>query len=115
MNNEVCSLLITGISLVIATISLGMMIWLHRRTSELQKSMAKRTKDTLEFMVNLVINAAADPRALRRLIIDYYKAKEWRGGLVRGEDCKYHIAYEMPSRATLNIDDIEITIIGFQI
>jgi hypothetical protein len=114
MNNEVCYLLISVISLIIAIISLGMMIGLHRRTSELQKSMTKRTRDTLEFMVNLVINAAADPKTLRRLISDYVKEKAWRGGLFRGEDCKYHIAYKMPSRDMLKIDDIEITVIEFK-
>lgn len=114
MNNYDCSILIAVISLVVAIISLCIMIALYFITSGLQKSMAKRTRDTLEFIVNLIINAAADPRTLRRLVIDYYKVKEWRGGLVRGEDCKYHIAYEMPSRDTLNIDDIEITIVGFR-
>lgn len=99
------------IALVVATLSFFMMIWLHYRTSNFQKSVAKSTRDNLEFIVNLVINAAADPRTLRRLIDDYYKEKEWRGGLLRGEDCKYHIAFVMPSRDTIKIGDIEITAI----
>lgn len=102
------------IALVVAILSFLMMIWLHYRTSNFQKSMAKSTRDNLEFIVNLVINAAADPRTLRRLIDDYAKNKEWRGGVFRGEDCKYHIAYEMPSRETIKIGDIEITVIKFE-
>ena len=98
-------------ALVVAILSLGLMIWLHWRTSGLQKSMAKRTRDTLEFMVNLVINAAAEPQTLRRLIDDYAKNKEWRGGVSRGEDFKYYISFEMPDRETLKIGDIEITVI----
>ena len=99
---------------VVAILSLGMMIWLHWRMSRLQKSMAKRTRDTLEFIVNLVINAAADPKTLRRLIDDYAENKEWRGGVSRGEDWKYHISYVMPSRDTIRIGDIEITVIKCQ-
>jgi len=98
-------------ALVVAILSLGMMIWLHWRTSGLQKSMAKRTRDTLEFIANLVINAAADPQTLRRLVDDYGKNKDWRGGLSRGEDFKYHISYEISGRETLKIWDIEITVI----
>jgi hypothetical protein len=102
------------IALVVATLSFFMMIWLHFRTSRFQTSVAKSTRDNLEFLVNLVINAAADPRTLRRLIDDYAKVKEWRGGVFWGEDCKYHIAYEMPRRETITIGDIEITVIKME-
>ena len=101
-------------ALVVAILSFFMMIWLYWRMSRLQKFMAKRTRDTLEFIVNLVINAAADPRTLHRLIDDYAENKEWRGGVSRGDDCKYHISYEMPSRNTISIGDIEITVIKCQ-
>ena len=98
-------------ALVIAILSLLMMIWLHVRTNGLQKFMAKRTRDTLEFIVNLIINAAADPKTLRRLIDDYAENGEWCGGVSRGGDGTYHISFELPSRNTIRVGDIEITVI----
>ncbi len=100
------------IGFIVAVVSLVLMIWLHRRTSGLQDIIAKSTKDALEFIVNLVINAAADPRTVRRLIDDYSKNNnEWRGGVSRGDDFKYHISWEIKSREPLRIGDIEIKVI----
>lgn len=101
-------------ALVVAILSFTMMVYLYLRTKDLQKSMAKHTRDTLEFMVNLVINAAADPKTLRRLIEDYAKVGEWRGGVSRGKDGNYHLSYKMPSRETIKVDDIEIVVIECQ-
>lgn len=100
------------IAFIISLLSFILMLWLNNRMDLLQKTLYNRTKATLEFLTNLVINAAADPKTLRRLIDDYSKNGDWRGGLSRDEDLhKYHICFEVPTKGTLKINDIEITVI----
>ena len=97
-------------ALILALLSFFMMIWLHFKTGRLQKSFAKSTRDNLEFIVNLIINASADPKMLLRLIKDYSKVNEWRGGLCRGENCKYHISFHIGGGDKIKIGDIEILV-----
>lgn len=99
------------IGIIVSFMSFVMMISLHWRTTKLQRSIAKDSKHTLEFMVNLIINAAADPGTLRRLLVDYIKEMRWRAG-VFCKDGKYNIGWEMPSPKEITIGDIRIAVIG---
>ena len=76
-------LIISGIN-ILATITIAVLIyrWTRRRTDE-----------TIEFMVNLIVNSAGDPDTVRRLFDDHEKTGEWRGKVTRGNSDKIHIAW----------------------
>jgi hypothetical protein len=98
-------------AIVVSIVSLCLMIALYCRTTKFEKSVANRNKHTLEFMANLIINAAYDPDIVRRLILDYRKGMTWRGGVFYSGD-KYHsIAWEMPEPEGITIGDLKIAIV----
>ena len=98
-------------TLVISIVSLCLMVGLHYRTTRLEKRLASRNRDTLEFMANLIINAAYDPNTVRRLILDYQKEMRWRGGVFYSGDKHHSIAYEMPEPGAITIGGLKIAIV----
>jgi len=76
-----CWNLIIGIFGIIATATISVLIrrWQNNRTREI-----------VEFMVNLVTNSAGDPTTVRRLLADYNKTGVWRGTVSR-EGNSFHV------------------------
>ena len=97
-------------ALVISIVSLCLMGGLHYRTTKLQERIANRDRDTLEFVANLVTNAAYDPDIVRRLIFDYQKEMRWRGVVSYNGDKHHSIAYKMPKVDEITIGDLKIAV-----
>jgi len=79
-----CWGLVVGVLGVIATTVVAILIykWTRRRTDE-----------TIEFMINLIVNSAGDPDTVRRLLDDYEGTGRWRGKVTRGASDIIHIAW----------------------
>lgn len=54
----------------------------------------RSTEDTLQLLVNLIINSASDPNTVRRLLDDVARTGEWRGKIFRRDDGSYSIGWE---------------------
>lgn len=98
-------------ALIVSIVSLGLMIALHYRTTKSQRSVARRDKDALELLANLIVNAAYDPDTVRRLIVDYRKEMRWRAGVFYTGDKHHSIAWEMPEPGAITIGDLNIAIV----
>lgn len=101
---------VSAAALVVGIASLCLMIILHRLTTRFEKSVANRNKQTLEFMANLIVNAAYDPNTVRRLVLDYPKGMEWRGVVSYRGKKQHSIAWEVPSPEEITIGDLKIAI-----
>lgn len=82
MTLEVSALIVSIAAAGIAIASFVQAIVLRRRTK-------RETKEQLDFITNLVVNSAADPDTVRRMLEDYNKAGEWRARVSRRPDGKY--------------------------
>ena len=45
----------------------------------------------MDFIKELIVNAAPDPGIVNRLLDDYNKSGEWRTNVFLGKDGKYHL------------------------
>ena len=77
--------LVVSILGIIATSVLAILIYTWNR---------RRTKETMEFMGNLIINSAGDPESVRRLLKDPERMQTDRGKVVKGSDGNYFIAWK---------------------
>lgn len=72
------------ISFVVAVFSLIHAVVIRRNTKN-------ETQASMNFIKELIINAAPDPKTVSRLLDDYNKSGEWRTNVFLGEDGKYHL------------------------
>jgi len=79
---------LTCVAIGISAASLGVAIAIpflvHRWTK-------RSTEDTLQLLVNLIVNSAGDPNTVRRLLDDVAKTSEWRGKVSKRKDGSYSI------------------------
>ena len=76
--------LIIGILGIAATATISILIYRWQNN---------RTKEIIEFMVNLVTNSAGDPDTVRRLLDDYNRTHAWRGKVSKIGG-KFHIDWQ---------------------
>jgi len=58
---------------VIGIVATGVLAWyIYKRTADM-------TKETKEFLITLIVNSAADPKTLERLLQDHRNTGKWRG------------------------------------
>jgi hypothetical protein len=88
MTLEVSALIVSIVAAGIAVASFVQAIVLRRRTK-------RETKEQLDFIINLVVNSAADPGTVRRMLEDYNKVGEWRAKVSRRPDGNYGLDFNM--------------------
>jgi len=88
MTLEVSALIVSIVAAIIAIVSFAHAIVLRRWTK-------RESKEQLDFIMNLVVNSAADPDTVRRMLEDYNKVGEWRGSVSRRPDGKYGIDFKI--------------------
>lgn len=82
MTLEQCALVVSIVGAVLAILAIIQAVVLRQRTR-------KETNQSLSFLTNLIINSAADPDVIRKVVEDYNKNKEWRTKVRRMSDGKY--------------------------
>ncbi len=91
MTLEVSALIFSIVAAGIAIASFVHAIVLRRRTKS-------ETEEQLNFITHLVVNSAADPDTVRRMLEDYYNnEREWRAKVSKRPDGKYGIAFTISS------------------
>jgi hypothetical protein len=88
MTLEVSALIVSIVAAGIAIASFVQAIVLRRRTK-------RETEEQLSFITHLVINSAADPDTVRRMLEDYNKVGEWRAKVSRRSDGKYGLDFKV--------------------
>ncbi len=88
MTLEVWALIVSIVAASIAVAAIVQAIVLRRRTKS-------ETERQLNFIMHLVVNSAADPDTVRRMLEDYNKAGEWRAKVVRRPDGNYSLDFKM--------------------
>lgn len=82
---------LTHIAIGLGAASLGVAIaipfLIHKWTK-------RSTEDTLQLLVNLIVNSAGDPNTVRRLLDDVAKTGEWRGKVSKRSDGNYSIDWK---------------------
>ena len=75
-----------GFSVASLGVAIMIPILVHRWTK-------RSTQDTLQLLVNLIVNSASDPKTVRRLLDDVVKTGEWRGEISKRPDGNYSIGW----------------------
>lgn len=88
MTLEVCALIVSIVSAVLAIIAIVQAIVLRRRTKN-------ETEEQLDFITHLVVNSAADPDTVRRMLEDYGKAGEWRAKVCKRPEGNYSLDFSI--------------------
>jgi len=88
MTLEVCALIVSIVSAVIAITAIVQAIILRGRTKS-------ETEGQLDFITHLVVNSAADPDTVRRMLEDYGRAGEWRAKVSKRPDGKYGLDFSI--------------------
>ena len=83
---EVSALIVSIVSAVIAIAAIVQAIILRQWTKN-------ETEGQLNFITHLVVNSAADPDAVRRMLEDYGRAGEWRAKVSKRPDGKYGLDF----------------------
>ena len=86
MNLEAWALIVSIVSGIIAVTAIIQSIVLRRWTTS-------ETSGQLNFIIQLVVNSAADPDAVRRMLEDYGRAGEWRAKVSKRPDGKYGLDF----------------------
>ena len=88
MTLEVPALIVSIVAAGIAIASFVHAIILRERTK-------RETKEQLDFIVNLVVNSAADPDTVRRMLKDYNDSGEWRAQVSSRPNGKYGLDFKV--------------------
>ena len=88
MSLEVWALTVSILAAGIAITSFFHAIVIRQRTK-------RETQEQLDFIMNLVVNSAADPDTVRRMLKDYNDAGEWRATVSRRPDGKYGLDFKV--------------------
>lgn len=86
MTLEVCALIVSIVSAGIAIAAIVQAIVLRRRTKS-------ETEGQLTFLTHLVVNSAADPGTVRKMLEDYGRVGEWRAKVSKRPDGKYGLDF----------------------
>ena len=76
-------------ALVVSIVSAGLAIGSIVQAIRLRQRTKKETEEQLSFITHLVVNSAAYPDTVRRMLKDYAKAGEWRAKVSRRPDGTY--------------------------
>jgi len=89
MTLEVSALIVSIVSAGIAITAIVQAIVLRRRTKS-------ETEEQLNLITHLVVNSAADPDTVRRMLEDYDRVGEWRAKVSKRPDGKYGLDFTIP-------------------
>jgi len=76
---------------IVAIISFVVAISSFIHAVVVRQNTKKETQASMDFIKELIVNAAPDPRIVSRLLDDYNKSGEWRTNVFLGKDGKYHL------------------------
>lgn len=88
MTLEVSALIISIVAAGFAIASFVQAILIRRWTR-------RETKEQLDFITNLVVNSAADPGTVERMLEDYNRVGEWRAKVSRRPDGNYGLDFKL--------------------
>lgn len=74
---EVGALIVSIVAAMIAVVSFFHAIVLRQRTKRESEAQLREGKEQLSFITNLVVNSAADPGIVRRMLKYYDKEEKW--------------------------------------
>lgn len=99
MGLEHWALTVSIVSAVIAITSIIQAMVLRKRTEKENKqaldSLTHQNEEALSFHTHLIVNSAADPETVRRMLEDYNKVGEWRAKVSRRPNGKYGLDFSI--------------------
>jgi hypothetical protein len=106
---EVLALIVSIGAAGIAIASIVQAIVLRKRTKkeseEWQKLAKKETEEHLSFLTHLVVNSAADPDTVRRMLEDYGRVGEWQVKVSKRPNGKYSLVLDVSASDTAKLSD----------
>jgi len=92
MSTEEWGIVVGLLAIVVAVFGIVVTLGLYGRTT-------KMTKELNEFLVNVIVNSAADPDTVRRMLRAGTSAAE----VFKGSDGKQHIRFEEKATVTIGV------------
>ena len=90
-------------ALIVSIVSAGIAIGSFLHAVDTRRRTRRETVGHLEFIEHLVVNSAADPDTVRRMVKDYHETGVWRAKVSKTPDGKYHVDYFVSSGGDLSV------------
>jgi len=93
------------LALIVSIVATGIAIAAIVQAIVLRRWAKSETEEQLNLITHLVVNSAADPDTVRRMLEDYGRVGEWRAKVSKRPDGKYGLDFAMSFGDNVKISD----------